>query len=374
MSSWGAASGFARILVRCPNWLGDAVMATPGLHALRAHYPEAKIVGQLPDVLMPLLEGAGLFDELWPLDSRGGGFAGWRSDIARIAEARFDLGVVIPESISSALLMRLGRVGRVTGFARDPLRRALLHRVIVAPEAWGRRRMVSRERFVMTLMEALGIEEEACRLTLSVSPDEELRLAGALEKAGTRLSDLVRNPPVVIAPGASFGAAKCWPADSYAALADRLGGRGLPIVLLAAPGEHERVAAVSRAMRSEAIMLDGVLDLGALKALLRLARALVANDAGARHVAAAFGVPSVIFFGPTSVAKTADHLSLIEVLETDSDCRPCYRRHCPIDHRCLRSIDVDAAEAASVRALARAASSRDLGDSPRRAEPAGFAR
>ncbi len=349
-------------------------MATPGLHALRAHYPEAKIVGQLPDVLMPLLEGAGLFDELWPLDSRGGGFAGWRSDIARIAEARFDLGVVIPESISSALLMRLGRVGRVTGFARDPLRRALLHRVIVAPEAWGRRRMVSRERFVMTLMEALGIEEEACRLTLSVSPDEELRLAGALEKAGTRLSDLVRNPPVVIAPGASFGAAKCWPADSYAALADRLGGRGLPIVLLAAPGEHERVAAVSRAMRSEAIMLDGVLDLGALKALLRLARALVANDAGARHVAAAFGVPSVIFFGPTSVAKTADHLSLIEVLETDSDCRPCYRRHCPIDHRCLRSIDVDAAEAASVRALARAASSRDLGDSPRRAEPAGFAR
>ena len=109
-------------------------------------------------------------------------------------------------------------------------------------------------------------------------------------------------------------------------------------------------------MESRPIVLDGVLSVGGLKSLLRGARVLVANDAGARHVAAAFGVPSVVFFGPTSVAKTADHLAQIQVLESDHDCRPCYRRICPIDHRCLTTIDVDTAEAATERALAEAPS------------------
>lgn len=359
MSSERETASFERILVRLPNWLGDVVMATPGLHALRARFPRAKIVGHLPAALIPLLEGSGVCDELWPLASRGGGFAGWRSDRARIRAARFDLGFVIPESISSALLMRMGRVERVVGFARDPLRRALLHAEVVAPADWGRRRLVSKERFVLTLMASFGIEVGDRKLRLGVTSDEETRLSRVLETLGVSRDSLRREAPIVIAPGASFGDAKCWPIDSYAALADRLAARGLPIVLLGAPGEHARVAAVSAAMRSQAIVLDGVLDLGALKALLRGARALVANDAGARHIAAAFGVPSVIFFGPTSVAKTADNLAAIEVLETEHACRPCYRRHCPIDHRCLRSIDLDRAEAASVRALARVECRRD---------------
>ncbi len=349
-------------------------MATPGLRALRARFPDAKIVGHLPEALIPLLEGSGLCDELWPLDSRLRRLAGWRSDRARIAEARFDLGVVIPESISSALLMRLGRVGRVTGFARDPLRRALLHREVVAPSDWGRRRWVSKERFVLTLVDALGVEGKGLRLTLAVTSEEEARLATALAGAGTTRAEFDRDRPIVIAPGASYGDAKCWPAESYAALADRLGEQGATVVVLGAPGEHERVAAVRRAMRSEPIVLDGTLDIGALKALLSGARALVANDSGTRHIAAAFQTPSVIFFGPTSVAKTGDNLSAIEVLETEHDCRPCYRRTCPIDHRCLRSIDVDRADAATGRALARAGGQRDLVDSARRSALGGASR
>jgi heptosyltransferase-2 len=104
-------------------------------------------------------------------------------------------------------------------------------------------------------------------------------------------------------------------------------------------------------MKSEPVVLDAVLDLGSLKALIRASRLLVANDAGTRHVAAAFGIPSVVFFGPTSVAKTADNLDVIEILETEHDCRPCYRRDCPIDHRCLRSITVDDADDAAFRVL-----------------------
>jgi heptosyltransferase-2 len=92
---------------------------------------------------------------------------------------------------------------------------------------------------------------------------------------------------------------------------------------------------------------------------------LVANDAGARHVAAAFEVPSVVFFGPTSVTKTAENLARVEVLETQHACRPCYRRECPIDHRCLTSIDVAEALDAIDRALFRQASLEPTGPQAR---------
>lgn len=328
-------------------------MATPGLRALRKAYPDAWIVGQLPEALQPLLEGSGYFDECWPVVSRRAGFSALRVEAKRLANARFDLGIVIPESISSALRMRWGRVGRVTGFARDPIRRWLLDEVVAAPREWGRRRLVSRERFVLGLMGAIGVENDGLNLGLCVTQEEQSRLDAVLRGQGQSVAELFRDPPIVLAPGAGFGDSKCWPTESYGALADRLAERGPRVILVGGPGEHSRIEAVRNSMKSNPIVLDDVLDLGGLKALIRTARLLIANDSGTRHIAAAFKIPSVVFFGPTSVSKTADNLEAIEVLEAQHDCRPCYRRSCPIDHRCLRSISVSAAADAASRALDR---------------------
>lgn len=348
-----------RILVRCPNWLGDVVMSTPGLRTLREAHPEARIVAQLPTPLVPLLAGHPGLDEVWPLDVPLRRPAALRREARRIAAGRFDLGIVMPESISSALLMRAGRVSYVVGHARDPLRRGLLHQVVPAPPEWGRRRLVSRERFVLGLMAAVGAPGEDARLELGVTAEDERRLAQALRRVGgDPVAD--RDPaPIVLAPGASYGPSKCWPVDSYAALADTLLRRGERVVLVGSAAERERVEAVASAVRVPgSLALAGVLDLGALKALLRRARLLVCNDAGARHVAVALGTPAVVFFGPTAVAKTAENLALVEGLETEHGCRPCYRRRCPIDHRCLASIDPGEALVAVDRLLRRGADRR----------------
>jgi heptosyltransferase-2 len=104
-------------------------------------------------------------------------------------------------------------------------------------------------------------------------------------------------------------------------------------------------------MRAPAALLAGRLDLGATKALLRRARVLVCNDAGARHVAVAVGTPAVVLFGPTSLAKTNLNLERVRALSADVDCRPCYRRQCPIDHRCMTRLAPERAIEAALPAL-----------------------
>jgi heptosyltransferase-2 len=344
-----------RILVRCPNWLGDLVMSTPGLRALRQAHPQARIVAHVVEPLVALLAGQPDVDEVWPLHSRGRGLRALRAEARRIAEGRFDLGIVIPESISSALLMRCGAVGCVVGHSRDPLRRILLHRVASGP-AVGGRRLVARERAVLALMASVGAPSEDTTLELGVTPEEQARLARAIAAsaaAGEERGRYLLAGCVVLAPGASFGDSKCWPVESYARLGDLLAARGELVVVVGSAAEQDRVRAVASAMRSECLALAGELDVGSLKALLREARVLIGNDAGARHVAIALGTPAVVFFGPTAVEKTDENLARVEVLETEHGCRPCYRRRCPIDHRCLSSIGVEEALAAVERALSQ---------------------
>ncbi len=104
-------------------------------------------------------------------------------------------------------------------------------------------------------------------------------------------------------------------------------------------GERALAARVVAAMRARAVNLAGLLGLGTLKAVVRRARVLVGNDAGARHVAVALGVASVILMGPTSLEKTPLNLERVTVLSADVGCRPCYLRECPIDHRCMTRIE-----------------------------------
>jgi heptosyltransferase-2 len=338
-----------KILVRAPNWLGDLVMSTPGFNALRLAHPDAHIVGLVTEPLAALLAGSKDFDEIWTIGSRG--LASIRGAARRIATESFDLGIVIPESISSALMMRWGRVSRVVGYARDPVRRLLLHEIVPAPAEWGRRRLVSKERFVLGLMRSVCAEGKDTRLRLETTLDETDRLGAFLASHELDLERIESKPPVVLAPGASYGDSKCWPVAHYAGFADEMARRGECVVLIGTEAESSRTRRVREAMRSSPVDLTGGLDLGMLKALLSRAKLLVANDAGARHMATAFGVPSVVFFGPTSVAKTDENLESVEVLETEHSCRPCYRRSCPIDHRCLTSIDIPEAIAAADRAL-----------------------
>jgi len=335
------------ILVRAPNWAGDVVMATPGLRALRLGLPAARITVAVRAGLEPLLHGSPRIDALVPLQHDRDAWP------ARLREARrlgcFDLGLCLPDSFSAALSMRAAGVRHVVGYARN-LRSVLLHRAVPLPRGAGGRVMVPRELHVLGLVEAVGCPARGTELELHVTAAEEAHCDALLSAAGAT-DDL---PLAVLAPGASYGPSKLWPPERFATVGDALVDAGARVVVVGSPTEEALVARVRAGMRRPSLAPGAALGLGGLKALVRRSRVLVCNDAGARHVAAAFGVPCVMFLGPTSLEKTALNLEQVRVLVADVHCRPCYLRNCPIDHRCMTRIPVASAVAHAVSALREA--------------------
>jgi heptosyltransferase-2 len=322
------------ILVRGPNWTGDLVMATPGFRALRAGFPDARITLHVRAPLAELLDGSPWFDAVVPLAAPEAGRAALLRDARALrALARFDLGLCLPDSFASALLMRAAGVRRVVGYPRNG-RGPLLHQRVPYPSEAGRRGLIPRELHVLGLVEALGCARRGAELELFVTEAEQREADAALRAGGVAADE----PVALLAPGASFGASKLWPAESFAAVGDALARAGARVVVTGTAAERELCARVRAAMHASALDLGGALGLGAWKGLMRRARLLVANDAGARHVATALGLPVVLVMGPTSLDKTSWNLDRVSVLSADVACRPCYLRDCPIDHRCMTRV------------------------------------
>jgi len=348
MPKAGAPEPPASILVRAPNWTGDVIMASPGFRAVREGFPDARIVLQIRAALRDLVAGAPWFDDIVPVTShRRGPFAQWREARALRAHGPFDLGICLPDSFAAAFVMRLAGVRRLVGYRRG-WRRWLLDRAVPLPSGAGKRVLLARERHVLGLVEAAGAPAAGTWLELHTTPEETRLAHHALAERGVAPD----RPYAVLAPGASFGPSKCWPVASFARVGDALVRAGVQVVVIGTPDERRLTAAVGAEMEEPAADLGGAFGLGALKAAMAGARVLVCNDAGARHVAVAFGVPCVVMMGPTALEKTNMNLEHVSVLTADVACRPCYRRVCPIDHRCMTRIPAEVVAEEAARALA----------------------
>lgn len=328
-----------RLVAFAPNWLGDSVMALPAIQTLRAHFPEARFaVAARPSVaaLFAMVPGV---QEVVTLESRAGlsGVRPWRRDVARLAAGHFDLAVLFPNSFLSAWVTAQARIPERWGYGTD-LRGRWLTRVFPRPPA-----DVHQADYYLALTTAAGLAP-APRVARLVPPDAALEAARAL---------VPRRPYVVLAPGAAYGRAKQWPPAYHAALAvllwrsrgftpvvigagaDRVAGQELAAALAELPGGGETAGAL--------VDLIGRTDLATLAAVLAGARAVVANDSGAMHLAGAVGVPVVAIFGPTNEHQTAPLPAAIDAPAARLAihpvwCRPCMLRECPLGHACMRGV------------------------------------
>jgi heptosyltransferase-2 len=318
-------AGIRRVLVRCPNWLGDTVLALPALRALRDGLPGAEVVPAGPWVDAVLAGEPGLRPWAWPRDGRRGGLARVRAGRALGA----DLLLLLTNSLGSALWGRATGARWRIGYAAEGRTRLLTHPVPVPPGP------VHQADAYGALLAPLGLAAGG-RPTLAVE-------AGRARAAGALLASVgaAEGRAVGLQLGAGLGPSKLWPAERLAELAGRLEARGIPVVLLgtaAASGMLERVAAsLGRRPRN----LVGQDEPGLLSGLLGALAVLVTPDSGPAHVAAAVGTPVVALFGPTDPRLTAPLGPGAVALARPPPCAPCFRPRCPIDHRCLTAISVE---------------------------------
>lgn len=327
----------ARILVRGTNWVGDALLMTPALAAVRRTFPRAHLSLLVRPWVADLFRGNPAVDEILLYESAGlhRGLAGKLRLARDLRQRRFDLAVLFQNAFDAALLAWLARIPERVGFATQG-RSALLTRAVPIPPALKRCHEMD---YYLGLVRALGYEAESAEPVLIVTPEEQERAERLLGEAGCDGT----APFVVLNPGAVYGTAKRWPAERFGALADRLLAGGWRPVLVGAPSDATAAAEVREASAHPEAFVDltGRTDLKTLAGILRRARGFVTNDTGAMHVAAAVGTPLVAIFGPTDPVTTAPVSRRATLVRRPVFCSPCLLRECPIDHRCMRGVGVE---------------------------------
>lgn len=331
MRARGPLEGVERLLVRVPNWVGDALLATPALHALRASLPGAEIALLAKPWVAPLFEASPDCDRLilYERPGRHAHLSGLRLLCRELRAAQFEAAVLFQNAFEAALIARLAGVARRAGYATDGRRLLLSH-----PVSLGGARGLHHADYYLNLVAHLGCQPVERRLRLALPTWAEEAAVRRLE--ALELSD---KPLLGVAPGAAFGTAKRWPPERFARVADELAQRfGFTTLIFGSRGEQEVARRVAQAMKSRAVDLSGRTELLGAAAALSRCRLFLTNDSGLMHLASALNVPLVAVFGPTDWKTTSPLGERSRLVRAHTPCAPCLKRHCPTDHRCMLAV------------------------------------
>jgi len=292
-----------RLILRTPSHLGDLVMALPAVVAAR---PAAVVV---PAHLAALLPLAQVDAAILPL---GPGARGVLAAVPRVRRGRFDRGVLLAPSFSSAFLLRAGGVRRVRGTDTD-------HRRMLLDDAVARKSVIGLHRMELYHFIVTGERPQA-------RPVSRLAVPEALAHDWRK----VFNPGSAVVAGVFPGtraSARRWDADRFASIVRRLAADGMRVIVFGGPSECALTRAVAGTSAFDA---GGRTDVALLAAALHACHILVSNDSGPMHLAAAVGTPVVSIWGagdPLITGITGPAHTMVRRL--DLPCVPCVRNACP---------------------------------------------
>ena len=347
-----------RLLILAPNWLGDAVMALPAIADVHRASPQTAITVAARPSIAPLFSLVPHVRDVVVLD--GSSYIQSTSDVARGSEVArgfsraYDTALLLPNSFRSALIVARAGIPDRWGYRTD-WRGPLLTRAIDRAPAG-----LHQVDYYQHLVHALGFPNGPAEPALDAPAAARELGADLLARHGWDR----QAPLVALAPGAAYGGAKRWPPECFAELTRALADDGVTMVMVGSAADAatgKEIAA--RAGGSRLVNLIGATDLPALAGVLAICRAMVSNDSGAMHLAAALGVRVTAAFGPTDEMATGPRGEVRDRLGPDRRsrthavlshpvwCRPCMLRECPLDHACMRGVRVDDVLAEARRTL-----------------------
>ena len=327
------------ILIIAPNWIGDAVMTQPLLASLKALYPNSKIDVLASTWVAPIYRACSEVNEVIEAKFEHKQLQwGLRKNLAKQLQAKnYQACFVLPNSLKSALIPWLANIPFRIGY-RGEFRIGLINLSLDNPSKLNRPPMVKHYQALLQLLDDESNQAIGLTPILNVSPP-------AKESVERKLQDahIPMGPLYVICPGAEYGPSKRWPSDYFAKLASSLIDQASSnqVILLGSKSDE----AIAQEILSQADHTKnihnwcGSTSLDEAIALIGKSKAVISNDSGLMHIAAALKVPQVAIFGSSDPAHTPPLSNKAQVIWLNMPCSPCHKRECPLGHlKCLKDI------------------------------------
>lgn len=315
------------------NWVGDNVLALPTYKALAHRFrSEGGLAIAAPANVRALLEATGLFKEVVPWTRAT------RERIAALRAGRYRRAIILPNSFKAALVTFAAGIPERWGYPTD-MRGMFLNRAVPKPAKRGHQ--LDDYTALLAALNAPRVVDDVP--TIKLPKDIRERGRRKMLSIGLHLD----RPVFGIHAGGLYGRAKHWGDERYVETINRLRLEGFDIVLLTSPREREQAQKIATTCNGVPMVgHDG--DVLELAAAISQCAAVITNDSGPLHVAAALSVPSVSIFGPTDPDRTVI-AGATRVVRAALDCTPCYQRDCPLGtHQCMSDITVDQVFSAAV--------------------------
>lgn len=341
------------VCVRIPNWVGDVVMATPCLRAIRENLPSSRIVGVVASSVKNVLRNTPWIDQLITYRRNDTWGCSAAMEFMRCVEAirqhKPDLGFVLPNSFSSALMLRMAGVDLTIGYQRDA-RSLLLSTSIPRPQNTdGTFRPIYMGEYYLALCEHFGFDISSRKTDLPYSSKDISAVESILRDRGINAD----RPLFLFHATAGYGPSKLWSQAKFGSLATMLQSEFDALICgIGAPAAHESIERINA--QSPVVihnLSDCGIDLHLLKALVAKSDLLVSTDSGPRHYGVALGTPTVCIMGPTDPAYSTSQRTNDHVVRVDVDCGPCQEKHCKRDHKCMSRIRPEMVFSACCQAL-----------------------
>jgi len=343
------------IVIWLPSPLGDAILSTPALRAMRKHFGHARITFLAAPEVRRILSPC-TFNDSWLELNTGNPL----TIAGTLREHRFTRAILLKNSFVAALAVFLAAIPSRTGYARDGRSLLLTDRLHAPKLPDGKFRPISMIDYYLAVASWLGAATSERGLELSVDPEDQEKLRAKLPAIFES-----KGPLVILVPGGAFGPSKFWPADKFSRLTDRLiENYGATVVLSVTANELESKTAgqICNLCKQKLINLaQEQVTLGELKALFAEADLVVSNDTGPRHIAIALGRRIITIFGPNDPAWTDTGWEKEIQLIGRVHCAPCAKPKCEEpEHFCMQAVTVEIVYEAAKKLLEKLPQKIDL--------------
>jgi len=325
------------ILIRGVNWIGDAVLTLPVISAIRNTYANAHLCLLAKPWVADLYRLCPYIDEVLLYESPGRheGIMGKFRLVQEIKKRNFDAAILLQNAIEAALLTFLARIPLRAGYRSDGRGFLLTNPV---PRTKGVRQ-IHQSQYYIEMFRALGGKEPTLGPYLKLTEEDKRRAEEYLENYGVKKDSSFL---ILVAPGATYGPAKRWPEERFAALIDKI-CFNFParVVLLGSKADRVIAETIVNKNKLPIINLVGETNLRLAVSIISIGHLLITNDSGLMHIGGVLDVPTVAIFGSTDPKKTAPLGNKKKILYKEVSCSPCLKEVCPGDFACMNLISVE---------------------------------